>query len=110
MLRTGSNDIYFTALGRKDRDSSVSQSRFGAWRYPNSENSGNSGYIRDIKTGIFIEGFDGELVVCALMESKNDKPALYENYSNKTASARLDFWALFADVSGDVQYRRLRNS
>ena len=102
-------DIYFTALS-KDENGNFSQSRFGAWRYPNEEYSGDSGYIKDIKTGIFVEGFNGELVVAATTETGNDNEGLYsEVASRKINSARLDFWALFADASGNVQYKKLDN-
>ena len=102
-------DIYFMALS-KDENGSVSQSRFGAYRYPNKEYSEYSGYIKDIKTGIFVEGFNGELVVAAAMETVKDNDDLYvEAKSKNVASARLDFWALFADDSGNVQYKKLDN-
>ncbi len=43
------------------------------------------------------------------METIRDYIELAPPYSLKTASARLDFWALFADDSGNVQYKKLDN-
>lgn len=104
-------DIYFATISKSD-DGKISQSRFGAWRYPNKVShyrgdATDSGYLKDIKTGIFVDGFDGELVVTATMETTKDNPSTPLVYSHKTAKTMFDFWALFADDSGDVQYKKL---
>ncbi len=110
-------DIYFATVS-KDDDGKIAQSRFGTWRYPiktyNTQqealgaNAAKSGYLKDIKTGIFVDGFDGELVVTATMEAANDCSTLYStNYNNKKTNAALNFWALYNDASGDVQYMKV---
>ena len=99
-------DLYFVAVSN---DSKVTQSRFGAWRYPMSVGGTTSGYIKDIKTGISVNGYDGELVVAATMEATNDNPARSVKYSDKKVNARLDFWSLYQDASGNVQYKKLDN-
>ena len=99
-------DIYFTVLSN-DADGNISQSRFGAWRYPEREGQTTSGYIKDIKTGIFVDGFDGELVVAATMEATNDNMFIPVSYGKKLVDVRLDFWALFDNDSGDIRYKKL---
>ncbi|MBQ4402608.1 MAG: hypothetical protein II832_10605 [Synergistaceae bacterium] len=101
-------DVYFATVSKSD-DGKISQSRFGAWRYPNKRDSKDSGYIKDIDTGIFVNGFDGELVVAATMTATNDHRDSAVDYSTKTVGARFDFWALFTDDSGNVQYKKLDN-
>lgn len=101
-------DLFFVSINN-DSDGKISQSRFGAWRYPKEAGGTNSGYIKDIKTGIFVEGFDGELVVVAAMEAINDNIDIYVKFSDKKVNARFDFWALFTDTSGDIQYKKLDN-
>ena len=78
-------------------------------RYPNEYDGTKSGYIKDIKTGIFVEHFNGELVVAATMEATNDNPNIAAKFSSKTVNIRLDFWALFTDASDDVKYKKLDN-
>ena len=90
-----------------DADGNISQSRFGAWRYPEREGQTTSGYIKDIKTGIFVDGFDGELVVAATMEATNDNAFIPVPYGSKDVDVRLDFWALFDNDSGDIRYKKL---
>lgn len=97
-------DIYFAVISHDITDT-ISQERFGAWRY---NGDSTSGYIKDIKTGIFLENFDGELVAAATLESTNDDGSDVL-YSTKKVNIRLDFWALFANDSGDVQYKKLDN-
>ncbi len=99
-------DIYFVDVSKND-DGKISQSRFGTWRYPNQTDGKNSGYLKDIDTGIFVDGFDGELVVAATMTVTNDNIKSAVDYRTKTVGARFDFWALFADESGNVQYKKL---
>lgn len=100
-------DIYFTSI-TADENGSVSQSRFNAWRYPSTV-SGDSCYIKDIKTGIFVDGFNGELVVTAAMDTTNGHPGTHSgvNYNTKSASARLRFWALFTDTYGNIHCHML---
>ena len=107
MTESNSNwfyDLYFTAVNN-DSDGKISQSRFGAWRYSGN----NSGYVKDIKTGIFVEGFDGEIIITSTMEVTNDNIAKPVKFSDKKVTAKFDFWALFANESGDVQYKKLDN-
>ncbi len=99
-------DIYFTVLSN-DSDGNISQSRFGAWRYPEREGQTTSGYIKDIKTGIFVDGFDAELVVAATMEATNDNAFIPVPYGNKDVDVRLDFGALFDNDSGYIRYKKL---
>lgn len=99
-------DIYFVSV-KKDITEKVSQNRFEAWRYPNTANGTTSGYLKDIKTGMFVENFDGELVVSATMEATNDNPDKAVAYSSKKVNARLDFWALYTDEDGNMQYRKI---
>ena len=77
-------DLYFVAVSN---DNGLKQSRFGAWRYPMSDGGTTSGYIKDIKAGITVSGYDGELVVAATMEATNDNPDVPVNYSTKRVSA-----------------------
>ena len=100
-------DLYFVAMSN-DNDV-VKQSRFGAWRYPIKEGGTTSGYIKDIKTGINVSGYDGELVVAATMEATNDNPDVAVKYSSKNVSARLDFWSLYTDKDGNIQYKKIDN-
>lgn len=93
----------------KDISEDITQKRFGAWRYPNELDGTKSGYIKDIDTGIFVEHFNGELVVAATMEATNDNPYKAVNFSNKKVNIRLDFWALFSDASDDIHYKKLDN-
>lgn len=97
--------LYFLKVGR-DEDGNISQSRFGMWHYPRDYDSGNSGFIKDIKAGISVEGFDGELVIAATMETTNDNPGKAVKFSDKKVKARLDFWALYGK-NGEVQYRKV---
>lgn len=99
-------DIYFVSI-KKDITEKVSQTRFGAWRYPNTANGTTSGYLKDIKTGMFVENFDGELIISATMEATNDNPVKAVAYSSKKVNARLDFWALYTDEDGNMQYRKI---
>ena len=97
-------DLYFVAVSN---DNGVKQSRFGAWRYPMSDGGTTSGYIKDIKTGITVDGYDGELVVAATMEATNDNPTIPVNYNTKRVNARLDFWSLYSDENGNIMYKKL---
>lgn len=98
--------VSFLKVG-KDDDGKFSQSEFLYWRYPSKVDSGNSAYNKDIKTGIFVEGFDGELVVAATMEATNDNPDKAVAFSSKKVNARLDFWSLTADDKGDPVCKKL---
>ena len=100
--------LYFAAVNN-DSDGKISQSRFGVWRYPVQQLGSDSGYIKDIKTGIFVEGFDGELVMTSTMEADNDNMYKPVKFSSKKVTAKFDFWALFTDESGDVKYKKLDN-
>ena len=100
--------LYFIAVNN-DSDGKISQSRFGAWRYPKQIHGTDSGYIKDIKAGIFVEGFDGELVMTSTMEVTNDNSIRAVKFTDKKVTAKFDFWALFADESGDVKYKKLDN-
>ena len=105
-------DIYFVSVSR-DISETISQQRFGAWRYPldvpklAEVSKEPSGHLKDIKTGIFVEHFDGELIVAATMESTNDIADSGSKYSDKKVNVRLDFWALFRDSDGNPQYKKL---
>ena len=101
-------DLYFAALS-EDIDEIITQERFGAWRYPNEYDGTKSGYIKDIKTGIFVEHFNGELVVAATMESTNDNPNREVKFSSTKVNIRLNFRALFTDASDDIHYKKLDN-
>lgn len=101
-------DLYFTAIS-KDIEEKITQERFGAWRYPAEAGGTKSGYIKDIKTGIFVEHFNGELVVAATMEATNDNTNKAAKFSSKKVNIRLDFWALFTDADDNIQYKKLDN-
>ena len=97
--------VSFIEVGRND-DGNLYQSEFGYWKYPDTKGSGDSAYNKDIKTGIFVEGFDGELVISAAMETTNDNPNVAVKYSDKSVKVRFDFWALYTK-DGEVQYRKI---
>lgn len=80
--------------GKFDRE--YVQLLFDNWRYGHYGfgDDSKSGYLKDIKTGIFVDGFDGELFVSATMEVTNDNPNKTVDFSTKKVSVRLDFWAL----------------
>ena len=102
-------ELSFLKVSRNSGGGGVTPSIFGAWSYPNEVKSGNSGHLKDIDTGIFVDGFNGELIVTATMTATNDNYFIPANYNTKTVGARFDFWALFADDSGNVQYKKLDN-
>ena len=102
-------DLYFLQAVKED-NGNITQSRFGAWRYPYGnykQANSTAGHLKDIKTGIFVNGYNGELVVTATMESTYDGRYVKAKFSDKKVNARLDFWSLYQDASGNLQYRKL---
>ncbi|MBR0168198.1 MAG: hypothetical protein IJQ08_05970 [Synergistaceae bacterium] len=98
--------LYFLKVGR-DEDGNISQSRFAMWHYPREYGRTTSGFIKDIKAGISVEGFDGELVAVASMETTNDNLGKAVKFSDKWIDSRVDFWALYTNKNGEVDYRKL---